>query len=119
MRQRRRVMRSSSRSARRSRLGLAAVLHACSALLGTNCPGGIQLRVGICQRDITPISPSLTDEYEAAFGVPATVNHTDPVFMAGFGDNRRATGYNDRLWARGLVVEGLGHRIAIVALDLV
>jgi hypothetical protein len=39
--------------------------------------------------------------------------------MAGFGDNRRATGYNDRLWARGVVVEGLGDRIAIVALDLV
>ena len=113
-------MRSSRRSAhRRARLGLAAVLLASTVLLGMGCPGGLQLRVGICQRDITPISPSLVDEYEAAFGVPGVVNHTEPVFMAGFGDNRRATGYNDRLWARGVVVEGLGDRIAIVALDLV
>jgi hypothetical protein len=109
-------MRSSSR---RFRFGLAAVLLASTVLLGSGCPGGAQLRVGICQRDITPISPSLTDEYEAAFGVPAVVNHTEPVFMAGFGNDRRATGYHDRLWARGLVVEGLGHRIAIVALDVV
>ena len=111
-------MRSTDRSGKR-RFGLAAVLLASSALLGMGCPGGIQLRVGTCQRDITPVSPDLADEYEAAFGAPAAVNHTDPVFMAGFGDNRRATGYHDRLWARGLVVEGLGHRIAIVALDLV
>jgi hypothetical protein len=47
------------------------------------------------------------------------VNHTDPVFLAGFGDNRAATGYNDRLWARGVVLDGAGGRIAIVALDLV
>lgn len=89
------------------------------ALLGTHCPTPKQLRVGVCQRDITPISPSLTDEYEAAFGGTAVVNHTDPVFMAGFGNNRQATGYNDRLWARGVVIEGGGGRIAIASLDLV
>ena len=77
------------------------------------------LRVGVCQRDITPISPSLADEYEAAFGGPAVVNHTDPIFLAGFGDNRMATGYNDRLWARGVVLDGPGGRVAIVALDLI
>ncbi|MDX1649427.1 MAG: hypothetical protein R3263_06200, partial [Myxococcota bacterium] len=77
------------------------------------------LRVGTCQRDITPVSPSLAPAYEAAFGEPATVNHTDPVFLAGFGNDRQATGYNDRLWARGVVVDGRGGRVAIVALDLV
>jgi hypothetical protein len=75
--------------------------------------------VGVCEVDITPISPDLADEYEAAFGVPAVVNHSDPVFMAGFGNNRRATGYNDQLWARGVVVEGVGGRVAIVSLDVV
>jgi len=77
------------------------------------------LRVGVCTRDITPISPSLADEYTAKFGGPAVVNHTDPVFMAGFGDNRRATDYNDRLWARGVVVDRDGSRVAIVSIDVV
>ena len=77
------------------------------------------LRVGTCQRDITPISPPLQAAYQAAFGVAGAVNHTDPIFLAGFGDNRRATGYHDRLWARGVVLESKGTRIAIVALDLI
>jgi hypothetical protein len=98
-------------------LAIVVVLSAL-ALLGSKCPGPT-LNAGVCVRDITPISPSLVAEYEAAFGQPAVVNHTDPVFMAGFGDNRGATGYNDRLWARGIVLEGLGGRIAIVALDVV
>jgi hypothetical protein len=65
------------------------------------------------------VSAGLADDYEAAFGVPAVVNHSDPVFLAGFGDNRQATGYHDRLWARTLVLQGEGGRIAITALDLV
>jgi len=76
-------------------------------------------RVGVCERDITPISPGLVLAYEAAFSVTAIVNHTDPVFLAGFGNNRQATGYNDRLWARAMEVDGRGGRVAIVALDLV
>jgi hypothetical protein len=77
------------------------------------------LRVGVCKTDITPISPALAAAYEAAFGVPAVVNHSDPIFLAGFGNNRPATGYNDRLWARGVVVESREVRVALVALDLV
>ncbi len=77
------------------------------------------LRVGTCKRDITPVSPSLKASYEAKFGAPATVNHTDPIWLAGFGSGRPATGYNDRLWARGVVVDGRGGRVALVALDLV
>jgi hypothetical protein len=73
----------------------------------------------VCVRDITPISPNLAAAYTAAFGGPAVVNHTDPVFMAGFGDNRPATGYNDQLWARGVVLDGFDGRVAIVSLDVV
>ena len=117
-------MRSMSRgSASRLRpLSVAALLATTLvALMGTQCPAGTpaQLSVGVCERDITPISPALVDEYEAAFGGPAVANHTDPIFIAGFGNNRQATGYNDRLWARGIVIEGGGGRIGIVALDLV
>ncbi len=87
-------------------------------LLGTSC-GSPLLRAAACKRDITPISPSLAAAYEARFGETAVVNHTDPVWMAGFGDGRAATDYNDQLWARGIVLEGLGQRVAIVALDVV
>ncbi len=87
-------------------------------LLGTKCSSPF-LRAGVCKRDITPISPSLASAYEAQFGGVAEVNHTDPVWIAGFGSGRAATGYNDQIWARGLVLEGLGQRVAIVSLDLI
>jgi hypothetical protein len=77
------------------------------------------LSVGTCTRDITPISPSLVAAYEAAFGEPAVVNHSDPVFMAGFGNGREAIGYNDRLWARGVVLDRKDSRVAIVSIDVV
>ena len=77
------------------------------------------LSVGACTRDITPISPGLAQAYEERFGEARPTNHSDPVYMAGFGTNRQATDYNDRLWARGVVFEGRGGRIALVALDLI
>jgi hypothetical protein len=77
------------------------------------------LLVGTCKKDITPISPSLEASYEAAFGAPGAVNHTDPIYLAGFGNDRQATAYHDRLWARGVVIDGRGGRIALVALDVV
>ena len=48
------------------------------------------LLVGTCQRDITPISPGLAAAYEAQFGTPAVVNNSDPIFLAGFGNDRQA-----------------------------
>jgi hypothetical protein len=77
------------------------------------------LSVGTCTRDITPISPGLAAAYQAAFGTPGAINHTDPVFMAGFGNGREATGYNDRLWARGVVLDRKDSRVAIVSIDVV
>jgi len=77
------------------------------------------LSVGTCTRDITPISPGLAAAYETAFGAPAVVNHGDPVYMAGFGNDRQATGYNDRLWARGVVLDRKDSRVAIVSIDVV
>lgn len=75
--------------------------------------------VGACKRDITPVSPSLADAYEAAFGGTAVVNHSDPIYVAGFGNDRQATGYNDQLWARGVVLDRDGTRVAIISVDLV
>jgi len=43
----------------------------------------------------------------------------EPVFLAGFGQNRRSTGIHDDLNARCLVVESNGARLGIVALDLI
>lgn len=80
---------------------------------------GKDLQVGTCKRDITPIPPSLAAAYTATFGLPAVVNHSDPVHMAGFGNGRDATGYHDQLWARGVVIDGKGGRVAIVTLDVI
>jgi hypothetical protein len=43
----------------------------------------------------------------------------DGVFLAGFGNNRLATGKRDDLWARALVLEYGATRIAIVSIDLI
>jgi hypothetical protein len=92
-----------------------AVLTALPALADSDD----SLQVGTCARDITPITPSLAAQYQATFGVAGTVNHTDPIFIAGFGNDRQATGYNDRLWARGVVLQRKEERVAIISLDVV
>ena len=108
------------RSTRLRRAALLLVALAAIPLVGSRCAGPVgPMRVGVCKVDITPISPSLLAEYEATFGVPGVVNHTDPVYVAGFGNDREATGYNDQIWARGVVVDGADGRVAIVSLDLV
>ncbi len=116
-------MRATARLRSTSRFPRSAMLLcivSASVVVGAECSAPPDaLRVGVCVRDITPISPDLADEYEAAFGGDAVVNHSDPIFLAGFGDDRPATGYHDQLWARGVVIDGSGGRIAIVALDLV
>jgi hypothetical protein len=42
----------------------------------------------------------------------------DGIYLAGFGNDRLATGKHDDLWARALVLEYGVHRVAIVSVDL-
>jgi hypothetical protein len=62
------------------------------------------LRAAACSRVITPV---------------VGVNHTDPIYMAGFGNDRQATGVHDDLWARGWVLQNASKKIAVVTLDLI
>jgi hypothetical protein len=43
----------------------------------------------------------------------------DGIFLAGFGDNRIATGKHDDLWARAIVIESGATKVAIVSIDLI
>ncbi len=47
------------------------------------------------------------------------VNHSDPIYLAGFGNDRIATGVHDDTWARGVVIESGGKKIGLVILDVV
>ena len=62
------------------------------------------LRAAACRKVITPVVGE---------------NHSDPIFLAGFGNDRHATGVNDDIWARGIVLETPETKIAIVTLDVV
>jgi hypothetical protein len=77
------------------------------------------LRAAACAKVITPndgvISTDVVDGDDAL--VPAQ-NHTHPIYLAGF-DTREATGIHDHLWARGVVLESRGTKLAIVTLDLI
>ena len=50
---------------------------------------------------------------------PGSKGKYDGIFLAGFGDNRIATGKYDDYWARAIVLESGATRIAIVALDVI
>lgn len=71
----------------------------CSAALGTDVPKVLQ--VGFGHADITP---------EVG---------TKPVYLAGFGKNRKATGVHDPIMARAIVLAHAQTKIAIVSVDLV
>ena len=43
----------------------------------------------------------------------------DGVYLAGFGNDRIATGCHDDLWARALVVQSATHKVALVSVDFV
>jgi len=62
------------------------------------------LRAASCARPITPV---------------AGVNHSDPVYMAGFSNDRQATGVHDDVWARGFVLQNAERKLAFVTLDVV
>jgi len=60
-----------------------------------------ELRFGFAKREITP-----------AIGAK-------PVYMAGFGHDRKATGVHDDLWARAVAVSDGRQKLAIVSVDLI
>jgi len=64
-------------------------------------PAAPKLRFGFAKRVITP-----------ALG-------GGPVYLAGFGHDRKATGVHDELWARAMAVSDGRLKLAIVSLDLI
>jgi hypothetical protein len=67
----------------------------------TPAPPAPALRFGFAKREITPV-------------LGAT-----PVYMAGFGHDRKASSVHDPLWARAVAVSDGRQKIAIVSLDLI
>jgi hypothetical protein len=99
---------------------------------GDGCPSGNDgtLMVGAAMRDITPVIDDNTDtmtvdvngnalydpgedEYDDANGNGIF----DPVYIAGFGSPRPASGMHDSQWARAVVMRNGDVTIAMVALD--
>lgn len=50
---------------------------------------------------------------------PSSKGKYDGIYLAGFGNNRPATGKHDDLWARALVLEYETTKIAIVSIDVI
>lgn len=46
-------------------------------------------------------------------------NRYNGIFLAGFGSNRLATGCNDDIWARTIIIDDGSHKVAMVSVDLV
>jgi hypothetical protein len=57
-----------------------------------------------CKRKITPVVGE---------------NHSDPIYMAGFSNDRQPLGVHDDQWARGWVVQNADRKIAVVTLDVI
>jgi hypothetical protein len=70
--------------------------------VSTGARGAEELRVGFGKADITP-----------------EIKDGKPVWIAGYGHNRAAAGVHDPLWARAVVIEHGGRKIALIAVDLV
>src|SRR5207245_1340869 len=85
---------------------LIALVTAMSCSLRPPAPGAeaeAPLHAGFAEMDITP-----------------TVGEKEkPVYMAGFGQNRKATGVHDPLLARVVVLKQGDRKIALVSVDLV
>lgn len=62
--------------------------------------------------------PFVDDPYNTRLD-PGSAGKFDGIFIAGFGNNRAATGVHDDLWARAVVIDDGEKRVALVALDTV
>jgi hypothetical protein len=85
-----------------STLPIAAALCLTSTLLTSRAGAVEPLKVGFATIDITP-----------------DVNGPNPVWIAGYGQNRRAIGVHDPLFARAVVFNDGRKKIALVAADVV
>ncbi len=88
-----------------------------------------QLSAGFSAMPITPAVPDRWDdknknaEYDSGQGETFTDGNGngkfDPVWIAGFGNNKPANGIHDDLWARSMVIDDGKTRLAIVVLDAI
>lgn len=90
------------------------------------------LRAGFAAADITPLVPDTWTDADAdarfrmrwwrrgdRFADGNDNGRFDPVWMAGFQNNRPAQGVHDPLWARAMVLDDSTTRLALVALDAI
>jgi len=70
-----------------------------------------------------PPEPSEVGPLQVGFGrvriTPVVEAGGRPVYLAGFGQNRRATGVHDELWAVACVLGDGRHRVGMVSLDAI
>ncbi len=88
-----------------------------------------QLSAGFSAMPITPAVPDRWEdknknaEYDPGQGETFTDGNGngkfDPVWIAGFGNNKPANGIHDDLWARAMVIDDGKTRLAIVVLDAI
>lgn len=67
----------------------------------------------------TAVDDGLEVGFDAADITPSLNDPKKPVYMAGFGHNRRATGVNDPIMARTIVLRSGGKKLALVSIDVV
>lgn len=75
-----------------------------------------EMRAAACIKAITPVKAD--SPWKDLPGMPPVNHDPEPIFMAGFG-TRNPTGFHDHLWARGVVIESRGKKVAMVVLDVV
>lgn len=83
------------------RVGAIAAMMALAGPSAARADEADDLRVGFGKADITPDV------------------HARPVWIAGYGNNRQATGVHDPLWARAVVLAHGDEKIALVSVDLI
>ncbi len=95
-----------------------SLLPAAAATQNAKLTAVATLKAGAAAVKTTPFGPN--PDWKGPIlpsGVWGDKEHT--IYLAGFGNDRPATGMHDDLWARTLVLEYGDKRIAIVSLDLI
>jgi hypothetical protein len=77
----------------------------------------VLLLLALVQPTATPVVPPLQLGFAKRAITPAI--GAKPVYMAGFDNDRKASGVHDDLWARAVAVSDGRQRIAIVSVDLI